>query len=67
VKFAGTLRHDQSNPDYNSDFRQLIHVAFKLAAKMGARFTNALLANEDIIARNVTANILQRHIKPIFA
>ena len=67
VKFAGTLRHDQSNPDYNSNFRQLIHVAFKLAAKMGARFTNALLANEDIIARNVTANILQRHIKPIFA
>lgn len=67
TKFAGTLRHDQSNPNYNPDFRQLVHVAFKLAAKMGPRFTGALKECESKIACNVSANILERHIKPIFS
>ena len=65
-KFANTLRHVPSCPDYNSDFRQLLHVAFKVAAEMEGRFTGALIANREHIARNVTANLFQRHIKPIF-
>jgi hypothetical protein len=65
-KFAATLRHDPKNPDYNPDFRQLIHVGFKVAAKMGTRFTDALKSNEALISRNVTENILERHLKPIF-
>lgn len=65
-KYVNTLKHVQSNPRFNRSFRQLIHVGFKVAAEMGARYTGALEANEEIIARNVTENLLERHIKPIF-
>lgn len=65
-EYVNTLRHNQSHPDYNPDFRQLIHVGFKVAAKMGSVYTDALKENEAIVARNVTANLLDRHIKPIF-
>lgn len=65
--FVNTLRHDLANPDYNLNFRQLIHVGFKVAAKMGSRYTQALAANEAIIARNVTGNLFDRHLKPVFA
>jgi len=65
-KYVNTLRHVQTNADYNSHFRQLIHVGFKIAAKMGPRYLTALEANEAIIARNVTGNLLDRHLQPIF-
>lgn len=65
-KFADTLRHDQSNPDYNLHFRQLIHIGFKVAAEMGDRYTNALVKYADIIGKNVTENLFSRHIKPLF-
>jgi len=64
--FASALRHDQSCEQYNPNFRQLLHVAYKIAAEMGTRFTNALHRHEAIIARNVSANIYERHIKPVF-
>ncbi len=64
--FTSALRHDPKNPAYNLHFRQLIHVAFKVAAEMGPRYTSALEAHEEIIARNVTTNLFERHIKPIF-
>ena len=66
AKYVNTLRHDQSQPDYNRNFRQLIHVGFKVAAKMGTRYTDALKIEEATISRNVTGNLLDRHIKPIF-
>jgi hypothetical protein len=44
----------------------LLHVAFKLAARMGPRYTDALVANQAIIARHVQENLLLRHIQPIF-
>jgi tagaturonate epimerase len=65
-QYAGALRHVESSPDYNPNFRQLLHVGFKVAAGMGKRFTSALEANEEIIARNVTENLFQRHLQPIF-
>jgi hypothetical protein len=65
-RYAGSLRHDQANPDYNPDFRQLIHVGFKVAAEMGASYLDALEKYEKIIAQNVTDNLFTRHIKPIF-
>jgi hypothetical protein len=64
--YTAALRHDQKNPAYNPHFRQLIHVSFKIAAEMGSRYTDALKANEAIIARNVTTNLFDRHIVPIF-
>jgi hypothetical protein len=65
-QYTAALRHDESNPAYNPSFRQLLHVGFKIAAKMGPRYIEALEANEDIIAKNVTENLFERHIKPVF-
>jgi hypothetical protein len=65
-QYTSALRHDQSNPAYNPSLRQLLHVGFKVAAKMGPRYLSALEANEDVIAKNVTENLFERHIKPIF-
>ncbi|MEE9370627.1 MAG: tagaturonate epimerase family protein [Sedimentisphaerales bacterium] len=67
VEFAGVLRHDESCDKYNRSFRQLLHVAYKIAAEMGDDFLSALEKNEKNIARNVTENIFKRHIMPIFA
>jgi hypothetical protein len=65
-KYANTLRHDLKCKDYNLNFRQLIHVGYKIAAKMGPRYINALEKFEDTIAKTVTENIFDRHIKRIF-
>jgi hypothetical protein len=65
-QFVKALQHDSKCPDYNPHFRQLLHVSFKLAAKMGARYAEALVANQPIIERNVKANLWERHIQPIF-
>jgi tagaturonate epimerase len=65
--FTAALRHDPKNPRYNLHFRQLIHVSFKVAAEMGSRYTDALKAHEAIIARNVTTNLFDRHILPLFS
>ncbi len=65
-QFTGALRHDAGNAAYNASLRQLLHVGFKVAAKMGSRYTDALEENEAVIARNVTANLFERHIRPVF-
>ncbi len=49
-QYTSALRHDQSNKAYNPSFRQLLHVGFKVAAKMGDRYLKALEANEDVVA-----------------
>ena len=66
TKFANTLRHDRRCKDYNPNFRQLIHVGYKIAAKMGQTYISALEKYEDIIAKTVTENIYDRHLKRIF-
>ena len=66
-QYADALRHVESSPNYDPNFRQLLHVGFKVAAGMGKRFTGALEANEEIVARNVTENLFERHLRPIFA
>jgi hypothetical protein len=65
-EYAAALRHNTSCQRYNPNFRQLLHVAYKIAAETGTRYTRRLKDSEDIIAQNVTENIYQRHIKPIF-
>ena len=64
--YASALRHDISCEQYNPSFRQLLHVAYKIAAEMGTRFTDALVKYEDIIALNVSENIVERHVRPVF-
>jgi hypothetical protein len=64
-QFTDALRHDQKNPAFNPSFRQLLHVSFKVAAKKGSRYLNALQKHEAVIARNVTENLFERHMKPL--
>jgi len=64
--FASALRHDQSCDKYDLNFRQLLHVAYKIPAEMGLRYMDALEKYEDIIAQNVTENLYDRHIRPLF-
>ena len=65
--YAETLRHDLSNENYNLNFRQLLHVGYKVAAEMGDRYLQNLKRYEDVIAENVSINIYHRHLKPLFS
>ena len=65
-QYTAALRHDQSCPEFNPHFRQLLHVGYKIAAKMGERYLGMLNECEESISRNVTDNLLSRHIRPLF-
>jgi hypothetical protein len=65
-QFVSAVRHDQTNPAYNPSARQLLHVGYKIAAKMGARYLKALEQYENSVAANVTENLYERHVKPLF-
>jgi len=43
-----------------------LHVSFKVAAKSRNRYTDLLKANESIVALQVTENLYDRHLKPLF-
>jgi hypothetical protein len=65
-QFVSALRHDQQNKEFNPNFRQLLHVGYKVAAKMGDRYLNMLNACEEAVTRNVVENLYERHLKPLF-
>jgi hypothetical protein len=65
-QYTSALRHDRSNPEFNADVRQLLHVGFKVAARMGDRYLKMLEQCEESISRNVTGNLYDRHIRPLF-
>jgi hypothetical protein len=65
-KLAAALRHVPTHPDFNPHMRQLVHVSFKVAAKQGTRYTDLLVANREIVARQVTENLFDRHLRPLF-
>ncbi len=65
-QMANALRHIPGHPEFNAHVRQLLHVSFKVAAKAGTRYTDLLKANEDIVGKQVTENIYERHMRPLF-
>ncbi len=65
-QFVSALRHDQQNSNYNPHVRQLLHVGYKIAAKMGDRYLQSLKDCEESVSRNVTMNLYDRHLKPLF-
>jgi len=65
-RFAATVRHDPADERYDPNVRQLLHVGYKVAAQMGRRYTDMLAACRDDIARNVTENTFERHLRPLF-
>ena len=65
-RFAEAIRHVPTNPRFNPSLRQLLHVSFKVAAKQGARYTDLLVAHREIVGRQVTTNLAERHLAPLF-
>lgn len=65
-QYVNALRHDQSCTEFNSSLRQLLHVGFKIAAKRGNSYLDLLDEYKVEISRNVTTNLFERHIKPLF-
>jgi len=65
-RFAATLKHVPDDTQFNPDFRQFIHVSYKVAAELGDRYLNALEASAQVVAKHVTENLYDRHLKPIF-
>lgn len=65
-QYISALRHDPRSSAYNSSLRQLLHVGFKVAAKMGHRYLELLEEHEEVIARNVRVNLFERHMAPVF-
>jgi len=65
-QFTDALRHDQTNPGYNPDLRQLLHVGFKIAAQLGDTYIQSLKDNSEVVAKNVTGNLLDRHMTALF-
>jgi tagaturonate epimerase len=65
-KFAASLRHIPGNPDYNPNMRQLIHVAYKLAAMRMEEYFALLDKNRKTVSECVYENIYNRHICRLF-
>lgn len=66
ARFAHTLIHDQLYKDYNPHFRQLIHIAYKVAAGMGSEFLGALDYYRAPIEEQVYTNLVERHLRRVF-
>jgi len=66
AQFTNALRHNPSCEAYNPNLRQLLHVGYKVAAKLGDRYLNMLDACQATISKNVTENLHERHLKPLF-
>ena len=64
--FAKALTHDESSEAYNLHLRQLMHCAYKIAAEQPKEFQQLLRDHREQIERNVTFNLFDRHLKPLF-
>jgi tagaturonate epimerase len=66
TEFSGALRHDPTCKAFNPSLRQLLHVAYRVAAELGSRYLAALDDHAAVIAQGVTENLFRRHIGPLF-
>jgi hypothetical protein len=65
-QFVRALRHNPADAQFNPGLRQLLHVGFKIAATMGPRYLEQLAVCKETVSRNVTHNLLVRHLRPLF-
>jgi tagaturonate epimerase len=65
-QMAIALRHIPDHPNYNPNLRQLMHVAYKLAAEAGDRYHSLLLKHRKLVGEQVTENIFDRHMRRLF-
>ena len=66
ARYLEALVHDPSCPNYDPQFRQFIHVAFKVAAEIGEPYHRALETHRTVVGRRVRDNLLENHIRPLF-
>jgi tagaturonate epimerase len=66
AEYIAALRHDSKCAQFNPHLRQLLHVGYKIAAKMGDHYLRLLKECETSISHNVTHNLYERHLKPLF-
>ena len=66
TQMANAIRHIPDHEEFNANVRQLLHVSFKVAAKAGERYTDLLKKHREIVSAEVTKNIFDRHLKPLF-
>jgi tagaturonate epimerase len=66
AQYAAALRHDPQCKDFNPSLRQLLHVGYKVAAEKGKKYLDLVRACETTIAHNVTSNLFDRHMRPLF-
>jgi hypothetical protein len=65
-KFSESLKHIVGNKNYNPNMRQLMHVAYKLAALRIRDYYSLLETNERTVSECVYENIYSRHICRLF-
>ena len=65
-KYANTLRHIPGNKDYNPNFRQLIHVGYKMAVEHIDQYNACLEKYADIVGKQVYENVYTRHLCRLF-
>jgi hypothetical protein len=65
-KYVNTLTHIPGHPDYNANFRQLVHVAYKVAYEMGDRYIGMIEKHAAVVGQCVEENIYDRHLKRLF-
>ena len=65
-EFVSALRHDPSCKSYNRNLRQLLHIGFKVAAEKKVRFAELVDKFRSTVEDNVTGNLFERHIRPLF-
>ena len=65
-EYVGSLEHDQSCKRFSINFRQMVHISFRLAAEKRPQYLALLQTNRASIENHVTKNILKRHIEPLF-
>lgn len=66
LKFSDSLKHVPGNRDYNPNMRQLIHVAYKIAALQMKDYFRLLETNKQTVSECVFENIYNRHICRLF-
>jgi len=66
-RMTAALRHEPACSRFDRNVRQLMHVGFRIAAKMGQRYLRLLDEYESVISGNVTGNLLDRHIRPVWS
>ncbi len=65
-EFVSALHHDVECRKCNLHLRQLLHVGFKVVAEKGSRFSERIREARAIIEENVTNNLYDKHIVPLF-